>query len=267
MAEDRSLEIIDRDTDLRNAVRKGRRQLAGALTAPVVFAAIPAGLTLAAFLVAAATPPTAAVILFFGLIATILSFLAGLGTGGYLLYRRKELYDSVRQRLAAKGIRASDIEWFRSQIRSREWRSLKEIEKSDVLLADAYRETLASRLTASHIVRSSQRELADMRRRLSNVKRLKASSGISLAEEIEKDIVKIRSINDEARAMRSEAEGRLEMIEAASVRGTSIADFELALKKLNVRATELPIALENAKLAGEIVKELEAGIEEGKVGE
>lgn len=57
--------------------------------------------------------------------------------------------------------------------------------------------------------------------------------------------------------MLAEAETRLQMIEAASVRGGSIADSELALKKLSARAAELPLALEEAKMAEEIRAELE----------
>ena len=46
--------------------------------------------------------------------------------------------------------------------------------------------------------------------------------------------------------------------EAAAVRGSSIADSELVLKKLTARASELPLALEEAKLAEEIRAELES---------
>jgi hypothetical protein len=47
------------------------------------------------------------------------------------------------------------------------------------------------------------------------------------------------------------------MIEVASLRGSSIADSEIALKKLSARASELPLALESAKMAEEIREELE----------
>ena len=57
--------------------------------------------------------------------------------------------------------------------------------------------------------------------------------------------------------MLAEAEARLQMIDVASVRGSSIADSELALKKLSARASELPLALESAKMAEEIREELD----------
>ena len=57
--------------------------------------------------------------------------------------------------------------------------------------------------------------------------------------------------------MLAEAEARLQMIEAAAVRGRSIADSELALKKLSSRSRNLPLALEEARMTEDIVRELE----------
>ena len=57
--------------------------------------------------------------------------------------------------------------------------------------------------------------------------------------------------------MLAEAESRLQMIEAAAMRGSNLADSELALKKLSARAKDLPLALEEAKMTEEIRAELE----------
>lgn len=57
--------------------------------------------------------------------------------------------------------------------------------------------------------------------------------------------------------MLAEAETRLQMIESAAMRGTGMADSELALKKLSARSQSLPLALEEAKMAEEIREELE----------
>jgi hypothetical protein len=57
--------------------------------------------------------------------------------------------------------------------------------------------------------------------------------------------------------MLAEAESRLQMIEAAASRGGSIADSELALKKLTARTAQLPLALESARMTEEIRLELE----------
>jgi hypothetical protein len=143
-----------------------------------------------------------------------------------------------------------------------ERQALKQISGRDPLLADAYRETLASRLTASRIVNMSKRELLLMQRRQNKLKYYKTESSKRFLEELDTDIAKIRSINAEAKEMLTEAEARLQMIDVASLRGSSIADSELALKKLSARASELPLALESAKLTEEIRKELEKETDE-----
>ena len=61
--------------------------------------------------------------------------------------------------------------------------------------------------------------------------------------------------------MLTEAETRIQMIEAASRRGANLADSEIALKKLAARTSELPLALESAKMEEEIRRELEKDIE------
>ena len=63
--------------------------------------------------------------------------------------------------------------------------------------------------------------------------------------------------------MLAEAESRLQMIEAAAVRGSTLADSDLALTKLSARAAELPLALEEAKMTEEIRRELEEESEKG----
>jgi hypothetical protein len=54
-----------------------------------------------------------------------------------------------------------------------------------------------------------------------------------------------------------EAESRLQMIEAAAVRGTKLADQELALKKLSMRNSELPLALEEARASRNLLDQFD----------
>ena len=75
--------------------------------------------------------------------------------------------------------------------------------------------------------------------------------------QISKDAEKIAGIHDEAKLMLVEAETRLHMIEAAALRGGGIAESTLALKKLSIWSKELPLALEESKIAEEIRRELE----------
>ena len=236
---------------------RGRKLKIGAVMAPVLLTMLPGLTTFLLLLLAASGPPVAAVILFVGIIATCLGFITGSVITGILVHKRSVWTKEMRERNAADGIKAEEIGWFRNELKSNEKRALKAVEARDLLLGDAYRETLASRLTATRIVRSSKRELLLAMRRQNSLKQLKSSSSEEFQSEIGRDIDKIGKINDEAKLMLSEAEARLQMIEAAASRGGNLADSELALKKLSARTAELPLALESAKMAEEIRLELE----------
>src|SRR5207249_683767 len=146
-------------------------------------------------------PPTAFVIFFLGLVATAIGVVAGLTLMAILLQKRSNWTKEMRERMAAGGIRANDIEWFYRELKPSEKRALRAVSARDLLLADAYRETLASRLTATRIVRSSKRELLLAKRRQNSIKQLKAARRDEFQAEIGKDIAKLSSINDEAKLM------------------------------------------------------------------
>lgn len=236
---------------------KGRKLAIGAVTAPVALTLVPLIITLILTLIATGGPPAVALTLFFGLIATAAGFITGLVISIFLAQRRATWTREMRERIASDGIRAEEIAWFRNEIRSNEKRALRAVEARDLLLGDAYRETLASRLTATRIVRSSKRELLLTRKRQTSVKRLKSARAEQFQAEIARDLDKISKINDEAKLMLAEAEARLQMIEAAASREGAMADSEIALKKLSARSRELPLALESAKMSEEIRLELE----------
>ena len=208
-------------------------------------------------LLAATGPPVAAVILFFGIIATAIGFVTGMFILGLLVHKRSQWTREMREIIASDGIKAEEIDWFKNELKSNEKRALRAVEARDLLLADAYRETLASRLTATRIVKSSKQELLLAKRRQNSLKQLRSARSEEFQADIGRDLEKIGKINDEAKLMLSEAEARLQMIEAAASRGGSLADSELALKKLSARTAELPLALESAKMADEIRLELE----------
>ena len=240
---------------------KGRNLKIAAISAPIVLGGLPALIFLFLMLVFGSTPPLAATFFFIGLILAVLGFVVGLGLSGFFGYRYSNWTKEMRERIAADGIKAEEIDWFRNELKTNEKRVLRELHRGDPMLEDAYRETLASRLTATRIVRSSKKELLLAKRRRGKIKqlnRLTPESAEKFTAEIVRDIDKIESISDEAKQMLAEAESRLQMIEAASARGSHLADSELALKKLSARASELPLALEEARMAEEIRKELEA---------
>lgn len=238
---------------------KGRNLKIAAWSAPVVLAGLPAIIFLFLTIVFGTTPPVAATFFFLGLILTIIGFVGGLALSGFFAYRHSSWTKEMRERIAADGIKAGEVEWFRNEMKTTEKRALREAEQADPLLADAYRETLASRLTATRIIKSSKRELLLARRRETKLKYLKSQNAERFLEEVKGDIEKITSINTEAKEMLIEAESRMQMIEAASTRGTNLANAELALERLSARTSELPLALEAAKMQEEIRKELETG--------
>lgn len=241
---------------------RGRNLKIAAWSTPFVLGGVPAAFTFILLFLFGSTPPVAATIFFLGMIISLVGFVAGLGLSGFFAMRYGRWTNEMRERIAAHGIRADEIEWFKKELRPGERRALKDISASDVMLADAYRDTLASRLTATRILKSSRRELTLMKRRQNKLKSLRTANGQQFLEQIAGDITRISEIEDEAKLMLAEAESRLQMIEAAATRGSSIADSELALKRLSARAKELPIALESAKLTEEIRQELEKeGIE------
>lgn len=235
----------------------GRRLKVGAIAAPVVFTLVPA-LIMTLLMIAAFGSPTAIIVLTVGLIATFIGFFLGVITSVVLAKRRSNWTREMREKIAADGIRAQEIDWFRNELKPAEKRALRSIEGRDPMLADAYRETLASRLTATRIVRSSRQEMTLAKRRQNSLKQLKSARSDEFQAAVTEDIQKIAKINDEAKQMLAEAESRLQIIEAAASRAGTLADHELALKKLSARTAELPLALEEAKMAADIRKELEA---------
>ncbi|MGH9818805.1 MAG: hypothetical protein ACRD43_01450, partial [Pyrinomonadaceae bacterium] len=195
---------------------KGRNLAIASIASPVLLTGVPAVLSFLLLLILSWTPPVAATIFFFGLILTIIGAVVGTGLSGFFLYRRSMWTRDMRERIAANGIRAEEIDWFRHELKSSEKRALADINRRDLLLADAYRETLASRLTATRIVKSSKRELLLAQRRKNKLKYSKSNNLKRFQDQIEDDINKIGGINIEAKQMLGEAEARLQMIEAAA---------------------------------------------------
>lgn len=248
---------LERYEVTKKDLAKGKRMKIAAWTMPFALSIIPFAALFIPFLITGSIP-----LFFFSFIVGIAGFVIGLILSGIVAYRYTNWTKEMRERIAADGIRAEEIDWFKNELKSGEKKALKEIQSSNLLLADAYRETLASRLTATRIVKTSKKELLLAKRRENKIKTLKSENAKEFQAEVKKDIEKISSINREAELMLAEAESRLQMIEAASMRGGSLADSELALKKLSARSQQLPLALEEAKMHEELKKQLESELNE-----
>lgn len=240
----------------RKDVAKDKFLKIGAWSLPVLMPAIPAAIFFFLFMLASSTS-AAAVWGSLILISLIGGFIFGLlVSGGLMLYRSRWLA-KVRERLAIDGIKAEEVEWFKHELTGAERRSLQEIETKNLLLGDAFRDSLAARLTATRIQKSAKQELMLIKRRQGKLKYSKAENSAAFQEELQKDFEKLSAIQKEADAMRVEAENRMHQIETASRHGSNFSETELTLKKLSARTSELPLALESARMEEEIRKELE----------
>jgi hypothetical protein len=240
----------------KKELARGKRKKLAAFAAPVVFPVIPFFIFMVLFVLFGSTPPAAAMFFFLGIISAVIAFVIGLITSGVLGYQYQNWLKDVRERMAIDGIKAEEVIWFKNELTTAEKKALKEVEARDLLLADAYRDTLASRLTASRIIKSSRNELLLSKRRQNKLKYLKSENNKEFQEEVKRDIEKMSEIKTEAEQMKIEAESRLQMIEAAARRGDT-ASAEVALKKLSARSKELPLALESARMHENMRREIE----------
>ncbi len=219
-----------------------------ALPGPILFAFL--------YLMATATE-TAALYIFLGLASLGIGALAGVLVALFLIFYRRNWLKKLRERLATDGITADEVAWFTAEMTSSERQSLKEIEGQNLLLADAYRETLAARLTASRVVASARRDLLLVERRLNRSSYMQGQTNATLQEELKSDRSRLERVRTEATERRSEAEARLQMIEAAASRGQSWTETNAALQRLSATQQHLPLALESARIDQQVREDVE----------
>ena len=250
--------LASQDITKRDLVR-GRRLLTAAIVSPVAGLSVPLVLTLVLTFLFGANPPAAITIFFFGMIGTALTTLIGLFFTAFFLVKRSKWRRDLRERIAARGITSREIDWFRAELQPKEKKTLDGLRKSDELLADTYADYLASKLTAARITRSARQELSLMKRRQQKLRQLGTEGARNLKAEIDEDIAKVLDIQTRAKDAIAEAQTGIERVEAAFARGGTLADSDIALKKLSARTADPPHALEKARLTDEIRRELENG--------
>lgn len=212
-----------------------------------VITAVPVPIVFLIFFLAAEATETAALYLLFA----ALSLAIGVGIGLLLvililLYRRRWLA-TLRERLASDGITADEVVWFRSELTSAERAALSDMEKNNPLLADAYLDTLASRLTASRIVSRSRREILKVERRLNRARNL-GSNSQQLQEELENDRESLEQLRQRANQHLLEAKTRLQEIEATASRKLNQAETDLMMQRLGITQDSLPLVLQMAQM-------------------
>lgn len=223
--------------------------LAGSVPAPLLF--------LVLFLTAAATESAAVYLLLAGLSLT-LGFALGLVIAAILLIFRRRWLSKLRDRLASDGITADEVVWFRSELTSAERAALAEIERSNPLLADAYRETLANRLTASRIISRSKREMLRVERQINRARTLQTPESASLQQELAADHERLQQLRQQATDHLAKAKTRLQMIEATSNRKLTEDETDLMMQRLGSSQDQLPLVLEIAKMEQQALVEARA---------
>ncbi len=188
---------------------------------------------------------------FFGLFAALLVFL-------YRKYWEKGL----RRRLAEGGVTADHLDWFMSELPADKRRALKEMQPRNPLLADAYRETLAARVTATRVLGGVKREKVAVERRIRSATALPASKRAELERELKADRERLVRVEREAAEHSSEIEARLQSIEALASRNASEAETEMALRRLGSVSQHVPLGLESARIEREARDETEKQLRE-----
>ena len=213
--------------------------VAASLPAPLVF--------LVLFLTSTATDTAAVYLLLAGLSLT-LGFALGVVIAAILLMYRRNWLAKLRDRLASDGITANEVVWFRSELTSAERKTLAEIEQSNPLLADAYLETLASRLTASRIISRSKRELLRVERQINRARTLRTPESDALQKELAADHEKLEHLRQQANEHLIKAKTRLQVIEATASRVMNEGETDLMMQRLGSSQDQLPLVLEMAQL-------------------
>lgn len=248
-------------TESENKLTAGERMMARVLRlapwlAPFLFA-LPGPVLFAVLYMFSTATETAALCIFLAFATLIGGAIAGLLVAIFLIFYRKRWLKRLRERLAADGITADEVSWFTSEMTTAERQSLKQIETQNLLLADAYRETLAARLTASRVASSARRDLLLVERRINRTTYMQGQTTATLQEELKADRTRLERIRQEAADRRSEAEARLQMIEAAASRGQSWTETNAALQRLSATQEHLPLALESARLDQQVREDVE----------
>ena len=220
--------------------------LATSIPAPIIF--------LLLFLTTTATDSAAVYLLLSGL-SLALGFAVGLLIAAILLVYRRSWLSKLRDRLASDGITANEVVWFRSELTSAERAALAEIESSNPLLADAYRETLASRLTASRIISRSKREMLKVERQLNRARTIRTPESDLLQKELTEDRERLQHVRQQATEHLAKAKTRLQVIEATASRKLSQGETDLMMQRLGSSQDQLPLVLEMAKIEQQALQE------------
>lgn len=221
----------------------------------LVVASIPTPLVFLVLFLATTTTESAAVYLLLAGLSLTLGFALGLVIAAILLIYRRRWLSKLRDRLASDGITANEVVWFRSELTSAERKALAEIEQSNPVLADAYMETLANRLTASRIISRSKREMLKVERQLNRARTVRSPESTALQQDLTEDRERLDQVRQQAIEHLAKAKTRLQVIEATASRKLSQGETELMMQRLGSGQDQLPLVLELAQIEQQALRE------------
>jgi len=221
----------------------------------VLAASIPAPLVFLLLFLTSTTTESAAVYLLLAGVSLTLGFALGVVIAALILLYRRKWLSKLRDRLASDGITADQVVWFRSELTSAERKALAEIEQSNPLLADAYLETLASRLTASRIISRSKREMLLAERRLNQARTLRSSESAALQKDLMEDRERLEKVRQQATEHLAKAKTRLQIIEATASRKLNQGETDLMMQRLGSTQDQLPLILEMTQIEQQALRE------------
>ena len=219
------------------------------LPLPIVF--------LLLFLFSAATD-SAAVYLLLSFVSLGVGLVVGLLLLTFFFLYRRRWHSRLRERLASDGITAAEVKWFEPELTSEERKIWRELQSSNPLLADAYCETLAARLTATRIAARARGEILRIERQISRTRNLHGVDTTTLLSDLTSDRERVAQLKREAATRLSEAKAQLQNIEAAAHRTLSQNETELMLRRLASSQEQSPLALQMAELERQAMRELES---------
>ncbi len=214
----------------------------------------------------ASTSESAAIYFLLAGVSLGLGSIAGLLVVAALLIYRGRWLGRLRDRLAADGITAREVNWFTRELTGAERKSLRETTDQNPLLGDAYRETLAARLTASRIIVRTDKELARVRARIQRARTLKDADTSSLLKDLEADQQELQMLKGEASLRLSRTKARLQTIEAAASRFLNQAESSAMLRRLAATQEQAPLIIEMEQLERKSLQEAQNEISERDIG-
>lgn len=218
---------------------------------------IPLPIVFLVLFLASATTESAAVYLLLSLVSLGLGLVVGLLLLILISFYRRRWHSRLRDRLAADGITAAEVTWFQSELSSEERSTWHELKRNNPLLADAYCETLAARLTATRIGVRARGEIQRIDRQISRARGLQGIDTASLLKDLRLDRARVDSLRGEASVRLSEARARLQTIEAAANRSLNQSETEVMLRRLAMSQEHSPLGLEVANLEQQALRELD----------